>query len=82
MTDYWGGQMIKCKKGIVKIKGDELADVLAEFTAIVHGLKDMLVNVHKHPEDETDKLLETCFKLGLESAEKIKAEKEEVSETD
>jgi len=72
--------MIKCKKGIVKIKGEELADVLAEFTAIVHGLKDMLVNVHKHPDGETDKLLEACFKLGLESEDKLEAEMKEAKE--
>ena len=73
--------MIKSKHGELKIKGDQLSDILADFITIVHGLKDMLVNDDKHPEEKTDALLELCFKLGLKSEDKLEAEMKEAFRT-
>lgn len=63
--------MIKSERGKVNVRGS-VAEILADFTAVIKVVKDMLMEIM--PEEEAREEIADCQELALKSDEEIKEE--------
>lgn len=63
--------MIKSERGKVNVRGS-VAEILADFTAVIKVVKDMLMEIM--PEEEVREEIADCQELALKSDEEIKEE--------